>query len=287
VQGAAALRLAIVGLVVAALGLAALAARSHRPFRGDTGGSDRAPSTPFVDSLFTLSLVLLGVLVLIAISVRIGALHTKAKSGGRRSGFGGLVAYLAVIVLVVAAGRHVLNHEKPFVKPGPAGEQAFPQRARGKPTTVNEPVRSPRIIWPLAIGVVVLIGGTAGVLVVLSRRRRVVSRPQEEAVDELVAALDSAIDDLRRDPDPRRAVVAAYARMEDALTVFGLPRRAAETPYEYLARAGRELDAEEAVAALTDLFEVAKFSEHSIDETMRGRAIDALVAVRTEVAMPA
>jgi hypothetical protein len=264
-----------------------MAARSHRPFRGDTGGSDRAPSTTFVDSLFTLSLVLLVVLVLIAISVRIGVFRSMARKGRRRSSIGGLIAYLLVIVLAVAAGRHILDHEKRLVKPGPADELAFPTKRPHKPIATPGTVRSPRIIWPLAIGVVVLIGGTAGVLIVLSRRRRVASRPREEAVDELVAALDSAIDDLRRDPDPRRAVVAAYARMEDALTVFGLPRKAAETPYEYLARAGRELEAEEAVAALTDLFELAKFSEHSIDETMRGRAIDALVAVRTEVAMPA
>ena len=46
---------------------------------------------------------------------------------------------------------------------------------------------------------------------------------------------------------------------------------------------GRELEAEEPVAALTELFEVAKFSEHSVDERMRGRAIDALTAVRREV----
>ena len=77
--------------------------------------------------------------------------------------------------------------------------------------------------------------------------------------------------------------MAAYARMEQALTVYGLPRKPAEAPYEYLRRVGRELEAEEPVAALTELFEVAKFSEHSVDERMRGRAIDALTAVRREV----
>ena len=45
----------------------------------------------------------------------------------------------------------------------------------------------------------------------------------------------------------------------------------------------RDLEAEQPVAALTELFEVAKFSEHSVDEAMRGRAIDALTAVRREV----
>ena len=71
--------------------------------------------------------------------------------------------------------------------------------------------------------------------------------------------------------------------MEQALTVYGLPRRPAEAPYEYLRRVARELEAEQPVAALTELFEVAKFSEHAVDEAMRGRAIEALTAVRQEV----
>ena len=63
-------------------------------------------------------------------------------------------------------------------------------------------------------------------------------------------ALDEAIDDLRRDPDPRRAVIAAYARMEQALTLYGCPRRPSEAPYEYLSRVARDLEAEQPVAAL-------------------------------------
>ena len=121
------------------------------------------------------------------------------------------------------------------------------------------------------------------VLVERRRRRHLSDAPTPEQLDELAKALDEAIDDLRRDPDPRRAVIAAYARMEQALTAYGLPRRPAEAPYEYLHRVARELESEQPVAALTELFEVAKFSEHSVDETMRGRAIDALTAVRGEV----
>ena len=56
------------------------------------------------------------------------------------------------------------------------------------------------------------------------------------------------------------------ARMEQALTVYGLPRKPAEAPYEYLHRVARELEAEGPVEALTELFEEAKFSEHSVDE---------------------
>ena len=119
--------------------------------------------------------------------------------------------------------------------------------------------------------------------VLVERRRRRPDALTPEQLKELGDALDEAIDDLRRDPDPRRAVIAAYARMEQALTLHGFPRRPSEAPYEYLSRVARDLEAEQPVAALTELFEVAKFSEHSVDEAMRGRAIDALTAVRREV----
>jgi hypothetical protein len=39
-----------------------------------------------------------------------------------------------------------------------------------------------------------------------------------------------------------------------------------------------------AVAELTELFECAKFSVHQIDGSMKTRAIDALVAVREDLA---
>ena len=139
------------------------------------------------------------------------------------------------------------------------------------------------MVWPLAVGIAGVIAAAIAIAVILERRRDRADALTPEQLQELRAALDEAIEDLRRDPDPRRAVVAAYARMEQALTVYGLPRKPAEAPYEYLRRVGRELEAEEPVAALTELFEVAKFSEHSVDETMRGRAIDALTAVRREV----
>jgi hypothetical protein len=138
-------------------------------------------------------------------------------------------------------------------------------------------------MWPLAGGLAALIAAAAITALALARRRGADGREPEAALEALRAALDEAIDDLRREPDPRRAVVAAYARMEQALAVYGLPRRRSEAPYEYLARIGRELQAEESIAVLTDLFELAKFSEHAVGEPMREQAIDALSAVRAEV----
>jgi hypothetical protein len=111
-----------------------------------------------------------------------------------------------------------------------------------------------------------------------TRRRR---RPPPEAI---AAALDESLDDLRNDSDLRRAIVAAYARMEIALAVAGIPRDPAEAPLEYVERALLALDASSAdVRRLTDLFEWARFSHHEPEPSMRDEAIDALVAVRDEL----
>ena len=117
-------------------------------------------------------------------------------------------------------------------------------------------------------------------------RGRTGGRPAAEPAveEELGAAVGESIDDLRRESDPRRAVIAAYARMEGVLRRHGRARRAAEAPYEYLERVLSELRIRPAaVAELTELFERAKFSVHRIDAGMKTRAIDALVAVREDL----
>jgi hypothetical protein len=102
--------------------------------------------------------------------------------------------------------------------------------------------------------------------------------------DATVNALDLSIDDLRQEPDFRRAIIAAYARMEKALTNARLPRRPSEAPREFLLRSLRELDASAGAASrLTELFEVAKFSDRRPTLQMRNEAIDALLAIRDEL----
>jgi len=273
-------------LVVPALVVAALAARSYRPFGGG-GGSDRAASTTFVDSMFTLALVVfVAVLALGAFWFRTDIRRARAKR--RSSGLGILVAYLIVILLAVAVGRGLLQRKNELKGAGEGGALAFPTPLDKTRSAAPKPLRPPRIVWPLAAGVGALLAAAAIATVVVSRRRRrTVPGASADALAGLTQALDDAIEDLRREPDLRRAVVAAYARMEQALSVYGLPRRPSEAPYEYLGRVAKELEAEEPVADLTELFELAKFSEHSVDEAMRGRAIAALSAVRDEVRMAA
>jgi hypothetical protein len=227
--------------------------------------------------------VLMVLAALIAVWAWLHALKTRPKGKGSRAPYASLVVFLVIAATAVVAGRGILEYKR---RPGEAegSDPGFSGQVVPKePVQRLEEVRDPKIIWPLAIGIAVLIAAAIVAVVIIERRRSRRDERTPDQLEELGRALDEAIDDLRRDPDPRRAVIAAYARMERALTVYGLPRKPSEAPYEYLHRVARELEAEGPVAALTELFEVAKFSAHSVDETMRGRAIDALTAVRREV----
>jgi hypothetical protein len=103
--------------------------------------------------------------------------------------------------------------------------------------------------------------------------------------DEALAdVLDEALDDLRAETDPRRAVIEAYARMERALRAAGMPRAEAEAPEEYLARVADGVDLSRTSAGrLTALFTWARFSGHDVRPEMKNEAIDTLEAVRDEL----
>jgi Domain of unknown function (DUF4129) len=137
----------------------------------------------------------------------------------------------------------------------------------------------PLIVAGLALAVMI---GIVVAQVVADRRRR---RPPRTPAERLVELLDDTLEDLEREPDPRRAVIGAWARMEAGLAAAGLPRRPSEAPFEYAARVlETALARPDSVHRLTGLFERAKFSRHDIGEVERDQAIAALRAVRRELA---
>jgi hypothetical protein len=100
----------------------------------------------------------------------------------------------------------------------------------------------------------------------------------------VAGSISEAIDDLESEPDARRAVIAAYARMEGVFGRHGLRRHVSETATEYLQRILLGLTTRvEAVGRLTGLFEQAKFSDHPIDGRMKQDAIDALRVIRDDL----
>lgn len=191
-----------------------------------------------------------------------------------------LVIYALLILLELLVVRHLHFHLH-------AGQQPGTGRGSGhdQPQTSSGGRHAVRFQWGELLVVLSLLLVFAVVAVILQRRsRRDKETMLETAPETLAAALDESLDDLRSDPDLRRAIIAAYSRMERALAAAGIPRRPAEAPLEYVERALLSLrTSAAAVRKLTDLFEWARFSHHEPEPSMRDEAVDALVAVRDEL----
>jgi hypothetical protein len=101
----------------------------------------------------------------------------------------------------------------------------------------------------------------------------------DEVVDrsEVTRTITRSIDAMVADPDPRTAIIGAYAGLLRGLSEAGLPRRPQEAPDEHLGRCLTALDvAPDPLRQLTALFAEARFSPHPLDEHHRQDAIAAL-----------
>jgi hypothetical protein len=161
------------------------------------------------------------------------------------------------------------------------------QPAREAPSTIR-PVDAggggnPWEIVAFAAGAVAVVGAFGyGAWRTRIHRRRGVA-PRRPPAPDPAAAVDDALDALDRETDPRRAIIAAYVRMERALDRAGLGRREHEVPREYLARVTGALRGDaRAARRLTALYEEARCSVHPMDDGMRADAVEALRALRAE-----
>jgi hypothetical protein len=293
---------------VALLGLVAVGA-----LRGPLGSGRGRPHYPadLVDSLLLLLLLAMlaaGVLAMWTLWPDRHLLRQRRRRGGSFSLILPMAAVLALWLLrdVLGLGS---NQDDPT-----ASTLAPPSTVAGPASPAQSGV-VPLIVAGAALATMV---GLVVAQLVAERRRR---RPPSTPAERLVELLDDTLDDLEGEPDPRRAVIAAWARMERGLAAAGLPRHPAEAPFEY---ATRVLEAAVApsglpgplpthrgtlpgfagplpthrgtppgfpgplrrssVHRLTGLFERAKFSHHPVGEADREEAIAALRTVRRELA---
>jgi hypothetical protein len=265
--------------VAVLLALAGLAAHG-RPLTGARGSG---PSAAFFDYVFT-SIVLVGIaIVVVAVIASLRVRPSPAQKPPRRWHLLSTILSLAAVMLLdwFLFHHHFPGRVRTFVHAvqphaPPRGQPAVPSATH---------TRGAHLRWDEIAIVAALLAG-AGVALLATRRTRP-PRPWLRAHDEVTLALDESLDDLRSEPDLRRAIIAAYARMERAFAAAGRPRRPAEAPREFLARALGSLDTSAgAITRLTDLFEWAKFSQHHPEPAMRDEAIAALVAVRDELRAP-
>jgi hypothetical protein len=268
--------------VLTLVAVVAIASRGSTP-SGEPGA--RRPTDTLLDillSLYVVALVAGALLFLYLLALRRTTL--AQPGGGRRRDWRNTVGMLVLVGAALLLARDFSARRldgTTITVPQPQGGGGVPTAPSGKE------VYDAEFAWlPVSITLALIALALAGAWWSgRSRRRARGEWGGNPLADALEAALDESLDDLRAEPDPRRAVIAAYARLERVLASHGLPRRSAEAPLEYLGRMLAGLSVSPPAARrLTDLFERAKFSQHAVGPEMKEQAIGALETVRDDLA---
>jgi hypothetical protein len=272
-------RVLIVGAGLVFL-LAVVAAATHAGF-GHKGGNGVASHT-LVSYAVTSFLILIVVLLPVAIYFKVMEIKEQPTPlSGKRRTVRGLVGIAAAMVFAYFFHKvwphiHPLRATPPHIKlPPQAGKGHSKLGHAAKPA-------GPTFEWPALWVALAFLFAASSFAVYRLRKRQPLSELAALGLEEDVAAtIGDAIDDLEREPDARKAVIAAYARMEAVLGRHGLQRRLSETPIEYLRRVLSDVTTHgEAVSRLTALFEHAKFSTHEIGMAEKQGAIQSLREIR-------
>ena len=282
-------RRALLGLLALLVLLIAVAVASTGSVPVGPGGT-RRPAERLIDTIISFYLLFMvvgvGLWVYVLVAGKTAVTEAIAARRGRSSwqsvarlalGFGLLALILHRVSVDDGLGRRIGRILAQSA--GPAGSNTV----AGQPASPAD--YQPRFATGPVLVVVVLlaVAGAAWYLSYRARQRRC-EPPPEALLPALTDVLEETLDDLRAETDPRRAVIAAYARMERALAAYGLPRRPSEAPDEYLQRIFSDLEvSRRATSRLTALFAWAKFSSHDVVPAMKQEAIEALEAVRGEL----
>jgi hypothetical protein len=275
-------RVALPALVV--LGLVALVAIAATGSTPGGDGETRPPSETLLDAIFSIGLVAValgGILLVYGLTQRKAIQREIASGRYRRTG---IIPFLGFFVLFTGFTYWRLSR---WERPQPEEEQELVPGEFERPTLPPEAETSyePSVSWiPIVVVVALVIAAAVAFVVAERRAQRGRGAGDEELAEQLALVLDETLDDLRGEADPRRAIIAAYARLERVLAANGVPRLPSETSDEYLPRVLHELELDpSAVQRLTALFTRAKFSQHAVDTEMKEEAIDALEQVRDEL----
>jgi uncharacterized membrane protein len=275
---------ALAGGLIALLAVVSLAARSGDHDRAVPGGTiaGSAGHHAFVWFLLVVFpiLAVLGVILFFYAQVmrrrdpQIAALRRRNR---RRIAIGCLIA-LAIVVWSKRSGHNLfdgLHFSNPFANANPHGGDAkqpvHPGKSEGFAT----------IDWVVAGLTWLMI--VAAMVVAARRLRREPPPGLTPLVHDAEEPADTRIERLRAEPDPRRAVIGAYALMDRVMDDRALGRRRSEAPLEYLGRMtaagyGRIT----AMGRLTRLYARARFSEHPVDRAMQTEAVDAVERIAGE-----
>jgi hypothetical protein len=301
--------------------LGALLALTGVALRGYLPGHDRAPDHPHgsnpVAEVAVLALIGAAIVIFtIALVATLRAPRSPRPTSqqiDRRDGRDGtrltwrmalillavLLTWLIVVALLMQASTVVDFGQRPAgTDPStPAPTPTAPSRPppQDSPQQENRP-----FFWLLLTAtIVMMLVWAAGLVLALRRRQRpdaTPSRPRDAAEppppgpQPLEVAAErglAAMGDLSR--EPREAIIACYAAMEDALVdAPGATPRDSDTPSEVLARAVEHHAIHSGTATeLVDLFAEARFSPHVMNEEHRETAVRALELVLDDLRSPA
>jgi hypothetical protein len=270
------------GPVLLVLALVAIVSVAARGSTSSGSAASNAPGDTLLDTIFSLLLLLAVAWVAISVFSVVRWREHEFSAPKRRNDIRAIATLLAfgfaLALYVRERGWHLAftPQQTPLDRSdGGAGVPGF--------DAGPDPGYRFQFAWLPVVAALVLAALAVAALVIANRRANP-SSAQAELAEELALTLDLSLDDLRAETDPRRAVIAAYARLERVLAAHGEPRQDADTPEEHLARVLGHLDVDRrAVRRLVDLFVQAKFSQHDVDARMKDEAIGALEQVRDEL----
>jgi hypothetical protein len=276
-------------LALVAFGLLALLAVVAFASRSGLGHQSQAkPSPGFLSYAITVFLIVFVLMIPVAaygfiLQAREGEVGRKSYRQRTLASIGMLFFFACLAFVVFYLKRHHHHFLSINLHGITNAKKRLPGNHNGTPAAV-EPHFEYTVLW-VALAVIALGGGWLYYAWRTRKKQTAVPVELEQAVaEDFAASIGDAIDDLESEPDARRAVIAAYARMETVLARNGLQRRPSETPVEYLHRILLGLTSRgESVSRLTELFEQAKFSRHSIDASMKQDAIGALHEIRDDL----
>ena len=271
----------VAGPVLVVLALVSIVGIAARGSTTEASSGSSPPADALLDVVFSLAIVLLVAWVAIAVYSVVRWREHEFTPPRRRNDLRAIAILLAFgFALALYVRQHGWHFAfQPQQTPLDRGDAIPPPPGLGDGA---DPTYQFQFAWlPL---VAALFLGSLGVAAFVLASRRARPSAKAELAAELALSLDLSLDDLRAEADPRRAVIAAYARLERVLGAHGEPRQDADTPEEHLARVLGHLDVDRrAVRRLVDLFVRAKFSQHEVDAGMKDEAIAALEHVRDEL----
>lgn len=275
-----------IAVLLGLVGVVAIAATGRAPARGESSPNGHPP-TLLIDYLSTIAVLFVpaGVILVVWAAFMRRMQRARGVEMGKRVPWVRFGIVMAILLAIFVYARTHYGGQSGPRTPTVATPAVPSSKDKGKSQAKKEPDEvKPQFQWLLIVvlgSLAVAFVGVAGILVLRRRGQSLPPRPMAVVLSEV---LSETLDDLRAEPDPRKAVIGAYARMERTLAARGVPREAFEAPLEYLARVLELVQvSSHSILRLTGLFERARFSPHEIDATMKDDAIDALVGLRTEL----